>query len=259
MNPSMKMNELGVSILSWGRHDKLKTSLESYKNNDLFDLVGDANIFFNEHKPEDEKLAGQYPLRLDGNNQNVGIGWGMVFSVMLSHAPYVLFLENDFELAATKEETYNQLSLGLDFIKQGNLDIVKYRRLDNYKTTCNETKNWYDRGERWGCAEENWHVGFTADDDFGNNNRDICNLLSIGDVELWGMSSENAGWSNNPFMCKREWFLEFAESVGFNVNNFLVDSLKNVNTLDFEQQIKDKWIEKGANVGIINPALFNHQ
>ena len=157
-----------------------------------------------------------------GHPINCGIGWGMVKGITECNTQYVLFLENDFELSQRhKNDIYKQLELGLRNLEKGNIDIIKYRQVSDYINTSNEAKNWVGESNftghqngsvgREGCAEKNWWIGFAVEKDFGYNNSDICEKIDEEDeTVLWRMSCQYANWSNNPFLCRKEWFLELA-------------------------------------------------
>ena len=51
---------------------------------------------------------------------------------------------------------------------------------------------------------------------------------------LWRMSCEYANWSNNPFLCSKEWFLELAVKVGFKE----MISPPNSRSPDFEESVE---------------------
>ena len=101
--------------LSHGRRDKLEKSLKSYEENGLIDMVGDNFIFFNEVSSDDISLIENDYKKFEwgGHPVNCGIGWGMVKGITECNTKYVLFLENDFELVANKDDIYRQLELGL--------------------------------------------------------------------------------------------------------------------------------------------------
>ena len=254
----MKLENLAICILSHERHEKIKKTLDSYKESSFLDLVDESFIYFNQMSKDDISLAEDYEMVYCGCEYNLGIGWGMTSAINVVESDYVLFLENDFILPTSKEETYRQLSMGLELVKKNELDLVKYRSLKDHFTTCNETKNWFDQGGRHGFEPEVWHLGFTADDEYGHNNLDICELIAKDDdIEMWRMSSQYAHWSNNHFLCRRDWFLEYASQIGFDLRHRV---LKNhTRHPDFEGQIGDSWVKKKCNVGIIKPALFEHQ
>ena len=168
----MKLDDIGVVVLSHGRRDKLEKSLKSYEENGLVDMVGDNFIFFNEISSDDiSSIENDYKkFEWGGHPQNLGIGWGMTKAIEDSNTKYVLFLENDFELVSLKEDIYWQLQLGYKNIENGNIDIAKYRVMKDYIETSNEAKQWVEKNEgRKGCVEINWWMGFAAEDDFGYN------------------------------------------------------------------------------------------
>ena len=110
----MELKEIGIVVLSHGRTDKLEKSLKSYEQQGLTDMVGDNFIFFNEISSDDINLIGKYDkFEWGGHQQNLGIGWGMVKAIAESNSEFILFLENDFELVANKDNIYKQLSLGI--------------------------------------------------------------------------------------------------------------------------------------------------
>ena len=254
-----KLNDIGIAVLSHGRRDKLEKSLKSYEENGLTDIVGDNFIFFNEIANDDISLIENdfKMFEWGGHPNNLGIGWGMIKAIEDINTDYVLFLENDFELQANKKDIYRQLELGLRNIKNGKIDIIKYRQIKNYITTSNEAKGWEDTEGRKGCEEKNWWIGFAVEQNFGYKNSDICEEIDKKDEDiLWRMSCQYANWSNNPFLCKKEWFLEVAALRDFTV----MKNPANSRSPDFEEQmaINGWWQKQDYKVGIL-PGLFLHQ
>ena len=264
----MDLKDIGVVVLSHGRTDKLEKSLRSYEENGLTDMVGDNFIFFNEISNDDINLIDGYEkYEWGGHQQNLGIGWGMVKAIAESNSEFILFLENDFELDANKENIYSQLNLGLKGIKSGEVDIIKYRKLSDYITTSNEVKRWVNEVDnfgqptvngsagREGCDPRNWWVGFAVEEKFGYENKDICELVGKdGDENLWKMSAEYFNWSNNPFLCRKDWFLDIARSRDFDV----MEKIANSRSPDFEEQM-DGWWQKQPYFGGILSGIFLHQ
>ena len=257
----MKLDDIGVVVLSHGRQDKLEKSLKSYEENGLVDMVGDNFIFFNEISSDDISLIENDYKQFEwgGHPQNLGIGWGMTKAIEDSNAKYVLFLENDFELEGLGKDVYFQLELGYNNIKNGNVEVVRFRVMKDYLNTSNEAMQWVKRDGRKGCPELNWWMGFAAEDNFGYNNLDICvEIDKKNNIVLWGMSCKHANWSNNPFLCKKDWFLKVAKNIGFDVSEDLKPS--NQRSPDFEEQmaLENWWQKQDYRVGIL-PGLFIHQ
>ena len=77
-----------------------------------------------------------------------------------------------------------------------------------------------------------------------------------GETVLWRMDSKYANWSNNPFLCSKEWFLELARKIGFTV----MGDPSNSRSPDFEEQVEAHgwWQQQDYRMGIL-PGLFKHQ
>ena len=265
----MKLDDIGVVVLSCGRKDRLEKSLKSYEDNGLTDMVGDNFIFFNEISSDDISLIENDYKKFEwgGHPVNCGIGWGIVKAITECNTKYVLFLENDFELVTNKDDIYRQLELGLRNLDKGNIDIIKYRQIKDYLITSNEAKHWAGQIDlagnhksevgRENCPKKNWWVGFAVEEDFGYDNLDICEKIDEeGKTVLWRMDCKYANWSNNPFLCSKEWFLELAVKVGF----IEMSSPPNSRSPDFEEQVgaNEWWQQQDYRMGIL-PGLFKHQ
>ena len=265
----MKLEDIGVVMLSHGRKDKLEKSLKSYEENGLTDMVGDNFIFFNEVANDDISLIENDYKKFEwgGHPVNCGIGWGMVKGIEDCSTKYVLFLENDFELAADKSDIYTQLELGYRNLEKNNVDIIKYRQVKDYIHTSNEAMHWAGKVDltghidseegRQGCPEKNWWIGFAVEEKFGYNNSDICEKIDEEEeTVLWRMPCKYANWSNNPFLCSKEWFLDLAAKVGFKE----MGTPSNSRSPDFEEQVEINgwWQKQDYRVGIL-PGLFKHQ
>ena len=122
-----KLDDIGIVVLSHGRLNKLEKSLISYKENGLLEMVGDNFIFFNEVSSDDISLIERdfKEFEWGGHPLNLGIGWGMTKAIEDVNTEYVLFLENDFELASAKEDIYKQIELGLRNLRKNKVDIIK--------------------------------------------------------------------------------------------------------------------------------------
>ena len=232
-------------------------------------MVGDNFIFFNEISSDDISLIENDYKKFEwgGHPVNCGIGWGMVKSITECNTKYVLFLENDFELVTNKDDIYRQLELGLRNLNKGSIEIIKYRQIENYLVTSNEAKHWVGKVDlagnhdsadgRKGCLEKNWWIGFAVEKDFGYDNPDICEKIDEeSETVLWRMSCKYANWSNNPFLCSKEWFLELARKIGFTV----MGDPSNSRSPDFEEQVEAHgwWQQQDYRMGIL-PGLFKHQ
>ena len=121
---------LGVAILACKRPVELEHSLQSYQDNGLFDVVDEVYLHFNGRVEETDEVMNNWPdLLWGGNKVNYGIGWGMIKAIEGLETDNVLFLEEDFYLSKSKEETKDQIEIGLLAIEDG-FDMVKYREVE---------------------------------------------------------------------------------------------------------------------------------
>ena len=121
---------LSVGILAWHSGETLRNTLNSYKNNGLFDIVNDVTLFFQEASEDDFKIAKEYNLPCIAFSSNIGIGNAFVKLAEVSESENVLLLEHDWELIEDKVTTYQRLKEGIDLLNSG-VNCVKYRHRRN--------------------------------------------------------------------------------------------------------------------------------
>ena len=139
------------------------------------------------------------------------------------------------------DETYSELEILLQ-LKNLEKDIVRTKILKTKK--------------------RNWWIGFAEEENFGYDNSDICEEIDrVDDIVLWKMSCRYANWSNNPFLCKADWFLKLANLKLAKLRGFNeMGTAPNQRNPDFEEQIESEgwWQKQDYKVGIL-PGLFIHQ
>lgn len=124
--------ELTVGLLT---HEpkSMRDSLATYEAMGLFDVVGEFLIYVNKRRPEvDVELdpyVKKYPgkVRVMGDDKNYGIARAMTFLTGNASQPYFLFLERDFQLIEPSTCVYDQLTSGIELIKQKKAHVVRYR------------------------------------------------------------------------------------------------------------------------------------
>ena len=121
---------ISICILSWKNEVTLENTLKSYQKNGFLKISDDITILFQEVSDKDKKIANKYGIKYIGLQENIGIGKGII--QLLKNAKYepVLFLENDWELIESQEETQHQVSEGLQLLNEG-YDVVRYRHRKN--------------------------------------------------------------------------------------------------------------------------------
>ena len=120
------MDEVTLAYLSWRRPHILKQTLESHKENGLFNMIPVANrmVFFQEISGADINLANRYGLKVLGNEKNVGVLDAFIKLVENCATKYFLFSEDDWLLIENKDVCKNVID-----------DCIKI--IDNAKTGCN--------------------------------------------------------------------------------------------------------------------------
>jgi len=199
---------ISLGILSWKSDHSLRNTLESYKRNGLFKIVDDTVILFQEVREEDKKLAKEYGLPYIGLGSNVGIGRGFVMLCEQADHPYVLLLEEDWELVEDYNTTRERLKSALVMLT-ADTDAVRFRsrrnpgyplytkdayqgkELDHYDPTIDmvsphlfETFHWIEHPE----------MSFPG--------------LIFTEKGHYVTTSRFSNWTNNPCLHKRDFYID---------------------------------------------------
>jgi len=110
---------ISVGILSWKSAETLDKTLETYKENDLFDLVKDVVILFQNVSERDKAVAKKYGLPFIGLNDNIGIGKGMLILAEQAKEKNFIFLEHDWQLVENYNTSKRRLTSALDLLDEG--------------------------------------------------------------------------------------------------------------------------------------------
>lgn len=121
---------LSVGILSWNSKQTLKNTLNSYKENGLFDVVDDVILFFQSYSKDDIKLANEYNISFIAFKDNIGIGNAFLKLAQIANNDNILLLEHDWQLIEHKNIVYDELKLGIELLNS-NHDCIRYRHRKN--------------------------------------------------------------------------------------------------------------------------------
>jgi len=183
-----------IAILSWGYHETLINSLESYKKFGLDKLDEDKVIFFQEYSPGDADIAAEYGYDAFGSPENIGIAEAYKLLAAYASGEFFLFLENDWLLL--EDATYAILD-GEALLEIGAADLVRYRHRyepGNPLWTKQFQGREYDRPTHLlDCVHWEEHPEkFT----------EIAELNSY--TKWYRTTAKNANWTNNPHMARTE-------------------------------------------------------
>jgi hypothetical protein len=127
------MEQITIGYLSWKRYEIFNQTLNSHKNNGLFDLIIPQNriIFFQEICDTDIYLAKKFDCNYIGNRENIGILNAFIELVENCKTEYFIFCENDWYLNEMKNITEDILNDCISIFKQDKANIIKLRHRKN--------------------------------------------------------------------------------------------------------------------------------
>ena len=188
-------------------------SMASYERHGLFSAVTEFIVYINNRNAETEAVADEYSakypglIKVLGTAQNVGITHGMIALTDAATQPYFLFMERDFRLVEPATCVYEELRAGVDLVKSGAAQVVRYRH-------------------KWRAGRPNWAYRFFAgheDDAFRTWQPNLgCNVHywledPVGrfpqyfwkcgaDPEMLCSDAYYCNWTNNPQLFAIDWW-----------------------------------------------------
>lgn len=241
---NIKPLPITVGILSWASHSTLRNTLQSYKDNGLFEAVQEVIIFFQEVSETDLAIAEEFGItNIISSETNIGIGPAIVSLVEQARCPYVLFLEMDWVLIESAHTVKTILNGAVNLIEQGDVDFYRLRHGFHYGEPL-YTKQF--RGRELDSPEhliEQVHfLGRSLADKFPDLIK-YTDQFNTGTV--YG-DSRYCNYSNNPFICKKEFYLKHVAPA-------------DKGGISLEGEIRKVWQEAGHKVGYNTIGLFKHE
>ena len=235
-----KLN-LSIGILTWNSNE-LDDTLQTYKDNGLFDMVDDVTILFQQASTFDIQLQSKWKINSILETNNIGIG--KAFIKLTENAKYdnVLVLEHDWKLIEGKDITYKRLSEGISILDDG-YDVIRYR---HRQEPGNPHFSFRHKGMELNYFDS--EIGYNsphlldsihwleADKEFPNH------IKKQGE---WFLTTSRWGnWTNNPCMYKKQFYLD-------KVTPFVGEGI------DLEGKISKWWCEQNYYVAH-GEGLFKH-
>lgn len=242
---SMPKLPISVGILSWHSDHSLKNTLESYKRNGLFDVVSDVTILFQEVRSQDRYLANQFNIPYIGLDKNVGIGKAFVTLCEQADHPYVLLLEDDWELSTNIVKVKESLSSALKMIEHGT-DVVRLRSRKNPGYPLYSQEPYYGKELEHYDPTINLispHL-FESIHWIENPEEKFPNMIST-EKGHYITTSRWSNWTNNPCLYKKRFYID-------TVNNFI-----NNEGLLLEPEISYWWARQNYKIAWAD-GLFTH-
>ena len=238
----MEKLPISIGILAWNSGQVLVDTLETYRNNGLFDIVNDITILFQEFSQKDYEIAKQYGLDFIGETNNIGIGKAFIKLTENAQSDYVLVLEHDWNLIENKETTYNTLYRSYKAIELG-LDVVRLRHRKepghphfSFRYQGRELE-YYDN--EIGCTSP--HLLDSLH--WCEPDIEFSEQIKKSEDMFW-TTSRYGNWTNNPCLYKKNFYLDI-------VKPFVGEGT------ELEGNISKWWAQQNYKVGH-NEGLFKH-
>lgn len=238
----MEKLNLSIGILAWKSGQTLVDTLHTYYQNDLFDMVNDITILFQETSDEDILIAEHFGLDYIKLEDNIGIGKGFITLANNCKKENILLLEHDWKLIENNKISYNRLNSGIELLDK-EFSCVRYRhRKDpgfphfSMKHIGNEL-NYYD--EEIECTSP--HL---LDSVHWLDPAESFPDKIYKDGEYFVTTSRWANWTNNPCIFKKDFYLNI-------VNDFAGDKIS------LEGNISRWWAKQNFKVAH-GEGLFKH-
>ncbi|MEC8858918.1 MAG: hypothetical protein VYE29_02835 [Pseudomonadota bacterium] len=198
------MIPLSLLILSWQSHQTLKATLESYRRNGLLDITDDKLIYFQQISKKDIKIAEQYGLQYYGSGKNIGIGAAYRFLAERARHPYILYLQNDFQLIQDVKNDPSELTDGIQLLSQHEIDVVLYRSRSRPGEPNWATDNVRGNEERWQSHLFN-SLYWMEKPEQAYPDKILRNASKPNFLQT---TARHMNYTDNPALYRRDWLLE---------------------------------------------------
>ena len=118
---------LGLGMLCWREFETFEAALETYFERGFFDFFEEVKIYFNSLDDKAAAFADRMGIAYSGTPENTGIIGGLKGAASSLTTDYVVLLENDLPLIETRDVVQAQLSLALETLKAGDVDVFRLR------------------------------------------------------------------------------------------------------------------------------------
>lgn len=208
---------LCIGIIAYQGKNTLHNTLDSYRKHGLFKFVSEWYIFFQQiNSPRRKRWAvniiKQHP-QLNPLYSPSNIAWGALINLtVVCKSPYILILEEDFEIVADENAAFIQLQLAITLLSSNTADAIRLRsRKDpgnpnwSYLTwVANKRKNVCDSH----CIS---HVMWNDNAETIFPELKVCNIRP----KTWCTSSKYAHYTNTPTMYRTEFANNLYQHVPF--------------------------------------------
>jgi len=240
---------LSIGILTYNSPDTLKHTLLSYFKNGLLDLTDDIICIIQPSNKSSEEIdiCNKYNINYLLEPFNTLMAGGIKRIWETAKYDYVLFLECDFYLSASKEDTANLLSLGIKYLQENTFDIIRLRSLKHPGHPI-QGKTSHESIMKEPPLVQDLHTQLYLVTHFLENPHEVfpAQITKFLDNPLiYSITNKNCVYTNNPHIINRTFY-----------NNFIKPLVKVGRTL--ESEIDVLWAVQNNHKIAITNGLFTH-
>jgi len=262
------MEDITIGYLSWKRQNILEQTLQSHKDNGLFDIIQQTNIFiyFQEICDKDISIANKYNCEYIGTNENIGILNAFITMIEYCKTEYFIFCENDWYLIENKNTTIKIIEDAINILNSNIANIVKLRHRKYYGEPLYSKPHNIDEWKK--NNYHNFPYKLESLSWLDNPNIDYNDIMEEynGNYKWYITTLKHQKWSNNIFICKTNYIKEIILPLLKNfieTNNKytgLEDILINYNNYIGENEIINNIIIKYSDIKLAGgEGLFTHK
>jgi hypothetical protein len=198
------MKNLTIGYLSWKRHNILEQTLNSHKENGLFDIIPSENRFihFQEICDLDISIANKFDCNYIGSSENLGILNAFIKMIEHCKTEYFIFCENDWYLIENKDITIKILEDSIQLLENNVSDIIKLRHRKYHghplHSKPGDVNGWLNSD----CSGFPYKLESLSWLDEPNVIYDNILEEYDGNYKWYITNLDHQHWSNNIFMCK---------------------------------------------------------
>jgi hypothetical protein len=260
--------KIAIAVVSWRAPKSLRNSMASWQHNGLLDIVDEKMVFLNSPTDEDRAIARQFEFDVYTTWEqegNIRAGPSIAYLCGNSSADYILFMEKDFVMSASREDMLREMYVGVQHLARG-VDVYRLRGMTDYPAegmpdcctpakppTCPYHSNWKGAGSF--SDHMNWLLIFCDPNIMEHSNGRLAHCTRKDDpngVDAYCFTSGESNWSNNPVLMSKAWFNDKVRSIAF------ADWLRNEM---FEFNLMMAWLawKPPARVCVSYQGIFTHQ
>ena len=262
------MDQITIGYLSWKRHDILEQTLQSHKENGLFDIISPENrtIFFQEISQRDRNIANKYNLNTLGNKENIGILNAFIELIKNCKTKYIIFCENDWLLIENIDLCRNVFNDCIQLLNDNEKNIIKLRHIKNpgnplysRPSDVNRWLNEYDHEFSYKLESLSW-----LDNPNKYYKSGILDEIQYN-YKWYSTTLEHQKWSNNIFIANTDFLKNTITPMLLNFKNTdkylgLEEILINYNKALGKNEEHDRYISEYKTLKFIAGfGLFKHQ